>query len=105
MFYGQGVAKPLDDLGAQGDWPTHPELLDWLAVEFMESGWDVKHVVRLMVTSGAYRQESAPTKDQLEKDPYNKWLAHQGSFRLDAECLRDNALAVSGLLVDKLGGP
>jgi hypothetical protein len=105
MFYGNGIAKPLDDLGAQGEWPTHPALLDWLAVEFMESGWDMKHIVRLMVTSGAYRQQSAQPKPLREADPYNKWLARQTPFRLDAEFVRDNALAVSGLLVDKLGGP
>jgi hypothetical protein len=105
MLYGQGIAKPLDDIGSQGDWPTHQELLDWLAVEFMDSGWDVKHIMQLMVMSGTYRQSSTPTKEQIEKDPYNKWLAHQGTFRLDAEFVRDNALAVAGLLVDKIGGP
>ncbi|HYO08260.1 MAG TPA: PSD1 and planctomycete cytochrome C domain-containing protein [Tepidisphaeraceae bacterium] len=105
LFYGQGIAKPLDDLGAQSDWPTHPELLDWLAVEFMDSGWDVKHVVRLMVNSSAYRMSSAGPKDARERDPYNKYLARQSAFRLDAEFVRDNALAISGLLVDKLGGP
>src|SRR5687767_2992711 len=105
MFYGQGIAKPLDDLGSQGEWPTHPELLDWLAVEFMESGWDMKHMVRLMVTSGTYRQSSNQPKPLREADPYNKWVARQTAFRLDAEFVRDNALAVSGLLVNKLGGP
>ena len=105
MFYGQGMAKPLDDLGAQGEWPTHPELLDWLAVEFMDSGWDVKHMIRLMVTSGTYRQQSVFTKDLREKDPYNKWVARQGAFRLDAEFVRDNALAIAGLLSPKMFGP
>jgi hypothetical protein len=105
MFYGNGIAKPLDDLGAQGEWPTHPELLDWLAVEFMDSGWDVKHMVRLMVTSGTYRQLSDQPKPLRESDPYNKWLARQTAFRLDAEFVRDNALSVAGLLVDKIGGP
>ncbi|MEA2736061.1 MAG: hypothetical protein QOE14_2512 [Humisphaera sp.] len=105
MFYGNGIAKPLDDLGAQGEWPTHPELLDWLAVEFMESGWDVKHLIRLMVTSGTYRQSSNQSQKLREADPYNKWVARQTAFRLDAEFVRDNALAISGLLVDQLGGP
>jgi hypothetical protein len=105
MFYGAGLAKPLDDLGAQGDWPTHPELLDWLAVEFMDSGWDVKHVVKLMVSSGTYRQQSQAAKPLREKDPYNRWLAHQSAFRLDAEFVRDNALAIAGLLSPKMGGP
>jgi hypothetical protein len=105
MFYGNGIAKPLDDLGAQGEWPTHPELLDWLAVEFMDSGWDMKHMVRLMVSSGTYRQSSNQPKPLREVDPYNKWVARQTAFRLDAEFVRDNALAISGLLVNKLGGP
>ena len=105
MFHGEGLAKPLDDMGSQGSTASHPELLDWLAVEFMESGWDVKHMVKLMVTSGTYRQSSNNTRDLREKDPFNKWLARQGSFRLDAEFVRDNALAISGLLVERLGGP
>jgi hypothetical protein len=104
LFYGQGIARKVDDFGSQGDWPTHPELLDWLAIEFIEHNWDIKHMVRLMVTSATYRQSSIPTKEQLERDPANLWLARQARFRLDAEFVRDNALAVSGLLVDKLGG-
>jgi hypothetical protein len=105
LFFGQGLAKPLDDLGAQGEWPTHPELLDWLAVEFMDSGWDVKHLVRLLVTSGTYRQTSTVRTDLKERDPYNRLLARQARFRLDAEMVRDNALAVSGLLSERVGGP
>jgi hypothetical protein len=105
MFFGQGLVKPLDDFGAQSEYPTHPQLLDWLAVEFMDSGWDVKHLVRLVVTSGSYRMSSTASKESREKDPYNKLVAHQDSFRLDAEFVRDNALAISGLLVDKIGGP
>ena len=105
MFYGQGIAAKVDDFGSQGDWPTHPELLDNLAVDFMDSGWDIKRMVRLMVTSGTYRQTSVPTAEQRDRDPANLWLAHQVRFRLDAEFVRDNALAVSGLLVDKIGGP
>jgi len=105
MFHGQGLAKPLDDLGAQGEWPTHPELLDYLAVEFMDSGWDMKHVVRLMVTCGTYRQNASGSKDDRDKDPYNKWVARQGTFPLDGEFVRDNALAISGLLSQRMFGP
>jgi hypothetical protein len=104
LFFGQGLTKTLDDVGAQGDWPTHPEMLDWLAVEFFDRGWDVKHMVRLLVTSGAYRQASQPTARQKELDPYNRYLARQARFRLDAEMVRDNALAVSGLLNRQIGG-
>jgi hypothetical protein len=104
MFYGQGLARKVDDFGSQGDWPTHPELLDWLAVDFMESGWDTKRMIRQMVTSAAYRQSSIATKDQRERDPANLWLAHQNRFRLDAEFVRDDVLAISGLLVDRIGG-
>jgi len=105
LFFGQGLAQPLDDLGAQGILPTHPELLDWLAVEFIESGWDVKHMIRLMVNSGAYRQASIVPPALAKRDPYNQLLARQARFRLDAEIVRDNALAVSGLLVTRIGGP
>jgi hypothetical protein len=104
LFYGQGLTKTLDDVGAQGDWPTHPELLDWLAVEFVDHGWDVKHMVRLLVTSGAYRQSSQPSARQKEVDPYNRYLARQSRFRLDAEMVRDNALSISGLLNPQIGG-
>jgi hypothetical protein len=105
MFYGEGIAKPLDDLGSQGQWPTHPELLDYLAVKLMDSGWDVKQMVRMMVTSSTYRQSSVLRPDLKEKDPYNKYVARQGSFRLDAEFVRDNALSVAGLLSPKMFGP
>ena len=104
MFFGTGISKRLDDLGSRGEWPTHLELLDWLAVEFMESDWNVKHLVKLIVTSGTYRQSSQPTKDLLEKDPYNRLLARQSRRRLDAEMVRDNVLFVSRLLVDRIGG-
>ncbi|MEO8496619.1 MAG: DUF1553 domain-containing protein, partial [Planctomycetota bacterium] len=104
-YFGRGLVKSLDDFGTQGDSPTHPELLDWLAVEFTESGWDVKHMIKLMVTSATYQQTSFVTPALLEADPTNKWLARQGRFRLDAEMVRDNALAVSGLLSPKIGGP
>ncbi len=103
-FFGVGLSKSMEDLGTQGEWPVHPELLDWLAVEFVESGWDVRHVVRLMVTSAAYRQSSAAPKALRDRDPFNRLVARQSRWRLDAELVRDNALAVSGLLVRKLGG-
>ena len=104
LAFGQGIVSTADDFGSQGTLPTHPELLDWLAIRFMESGWDVKALVRLIVTSGAYRQSSQASADLREKDPFNLWLARQGRFRVDAEVVRDNALAVSGLLVDQVGG-
>jgi len=104
LFFGTGISKVLDDLGTQGEWPKQPELLDWLAVEFMDSGWNVKHIVKLMVTSNTYCQSSKPTTELREKDPYNRLLARQSRWRLDAEMVRDNALSVSGLLVDKIGG-
>ncbi len=105
ICFGQGIVKTLDDFGVQGEWPSHPELLDWLALEFRGSGWDVKHVLKLMVTSRAYLQSSQSSKDLRERDPANRWLARQASFRFDAEVVRDNALGVSGLLIRKIGGP
>ncbi len=104
LFYGQGLSKRLEDLGSQGEPPTHPELLDYLAVEFVQSGWDVKHLVKLMVTSATYRQTSTVTPQLKERDPENRWCARQSRFRLDAEFVRDNALAVSGLLSLNIGG-
>lgn len=104
LFYGTGLSKQLDDLGTQGEWPTHPELLDWLAVEFRESGWDVKHMVRLLVTSSTYRQSSFTSESLGRIDPLNRFYARQSRWRLDAEMIRDNALAVSGLLTDRVGG-
>ncbi len=104
LFFGQGLSQPLDDLGAQGTPPTHPKLLDWLAVEFIESGWDVKHMVHLLVTSATYRQTSQCSEALLAADPYNRYYARQSRFRLDAEFVRDNALAISGLLATELGG-
>jgi hypothetical protein len=92
------------DFGVTGSQPSHPELLDWLAVEFRESGWDYRKLVRLMVTSAAYRQSAAVTPRLLERDPANRLLARGPRYRLDAEQLRDQALAVSGLLVPKIGG-
>jgi hypothetical protein len=109
LFYGVGLSKELIDLGTRGEVPPNQELLDWLAVEFMapasgKSDWDVKHMIRLMVTTSAYRQSSLP-RDGLDAiDPENRLVARQSRFRLEAEQIRDNALAVSGLLVRKLGG-
>ena len=104
-FFGAGILESTDDFGAQAQAPTHPELLDWLAVEFRESGWDVKKLIRLIVTSATYRQSAAVSKDKLSKDPKNILLARGPRFRLDGEVVRDSALAASGLLVTKLGGP
>ncbi|HWB06441.1 MAG TPA: PSD1 and planctomycete cytochrome C domain-containing protein [Verrucomicrobiales bacterium] len=105
LFYGAGIVKSLDDLGTQSELPEYQSLLDWLACEFMDSGWDVKHMVRLMVTSAAYRQSSKATPEALAADPQNRHLARGGRWRLDAEFVRDNALAISGLLVHTVGGP
>lgn len=103
-FFGKGISEALEELGSQGVWPTHPELLDWLAAEFVESGWDVKHLVRTIVLSDAYAQSSESSPALEERDPYNKLLARQVGIRLPAELIRDNALAVSGLLNPKVGG-
>jgi hypothetical protein len=105
QFFGAGLSAVLDDLGAQGEPPTHPELLDWLAAEFMDRGWDVKHVVKLMVMSNAYRRSSAARPDLKDVDPHNHLLARQEPRRLEAEFVRDNALAVAGLLDPEIGGP
>ncbi len=105
LFFGQGLSRTLEDLGTQGEWPTHPELLDALAVEFVESGWQVKHIVRTIVTSAAYRRSSIASKELLERDPYNRFYARQSRIRLEAEMVRDNALATSGLLSLEMGGP
>jgi hypothetical protein len=103
-YFGIGLAKGLLDLGSQSEWPHHPDLLDWLAIEFVDSGWDIKHMVRLMVTTSAYRQSSLPRPDVEAIDPENRLVARQTRHRLDAEQIRDNALAVSGLLVRRVGG-
>jgi len=105
QFLGIGISRTLDDLGSQGEWPTSPQLLDWLACEFMESGWNVKHLVRIIVSSQTYRQSSVATAELLARDPENRLMARQGRFRMDAELVRDNALSISGLLVPKIGGP
>jgi mono/diheme cytochrome c family protein len=103
--FGTGLVRTAGDFGVSGELPSHPELLDWLAVEFRESGWDVQHLFRLMVTSAAYRQSAAASPEAVEKDPQNRLLARGPRFRMDAEMVRDTALAASGLLVEKLGGP
>jgi hypothetical protein len=105
QFFGAGLSKQLDDLGAQGEPPSNSALLDWLACEFMDSGWDFKHMVRTIVTSKTYRQTSVATPELLAADPLNRELARQSAYRVDAELVRDNALAVSGLLVARVGGP
>lgn len=104
MIFGRGIVSTANDFGSQGRLPSHPELLDWLAVEFMESGWDIKALIKIMVTSHTYMQSSNPTKDHLEKDDVNIFLARAPSYRWQAEFIRDNALASSGLLYDEIGG-
>jgi hypothetical protein len=105
MYFGTGIVKSSEDFGVQSEWPSHPELLDWLAVQFVKSGWDVKAMQKLIVTSATYRQSSRVTKELLEKDPANRLLARMPRLRLSAEAIRDQALLVSGLLIEKLGGP
>ncbi len=105
MLFGSGIVATAEDFGSQGEWPSHPDLLDWLAVEFVASGWDVKHMLRLMTTSATYRQSSAGSETLLRVDPANRLLARGPRFRLPAEMIRDNALLVSGLLHEQLGGP
>ncbi len=105
QFFGTGLSKVLDDLGAQGEPPPNAALLDWLACEFMDSGWDVKHMVRTLVNSATYKQVSVSNAALTAADPYNREHARQSTFRYDAEIVRDNALAVSGLLAPKIGGP
>ena len=104
-FFGAGLSKILDDFGMQSEPPVNPELLDWLACEFMDSGWDVKHMVRLMVNSHTYKQVSTASRKLQTRDPYNRELARQSRWRIDAELVRDNALSIAGLLVPKVGGP
>ncbi|HEY1081154.1 MAG TPA: DUF1553 domain-containing protein [Prosthecobacter sp.] len=105
QFFGNGLSMAVDDLGAQGETPSHPELLDWLAVEFRESGWDVQHVMRLIVTSHTYLQDSRTRPELADIDPGNRLLAFQNPRRLDAEFVRDNALFAAGLLNMDIGGP
>ena len=119
QFFGSGISAVVDDLGAQGEWPVHPELLDWLACEFMEPAavssangehetphrWDLKHMIRLIVMSATYRQDSNQRPDLKEIDPNNRLLACQSPRRLEAEFVRDNALAIAGALNEEIGGP
>lgn len=104
-LFGTGLVKTSGDFGIAGELPSHPELLDWLAIEFRESGWDVKKLFRLLVTSATYRQAAITTPEKREKDPFNRLLSRGPRFRMDAEMVRDCALASSGLLVRKIGGP
>jgi len=104
MIFGRGIVETPQDFGSQGALPTHPQLLDWLAVSFVESGWDVRALLKTMVTSATYRQSSISSQQHLERDPDNRFLARGSSYRLPAEMIRDNALAASGLLTLKVGG-
>ena len=104
MYFGTGIVKTVEDFGSQGEWPSHPELLDWLAAEFMRSGWDVQKMQKLIVMSATYRQSSYVSPELAAKDPENRLLARGPRFRLPAEFIRDQALAVSGLLNDEIAG-
>jgi hypothetical protein len=104
-FFGRGLVKSVGDFGMQGDLPTHPELLDWLALDFMNHGWDIKRLVKQMVTSATYRQSAQVSEKQIARDPENALLSHYPRLRLSAETVRDHALASSGLLVHEIGGP
>ncbi len=105
MYFGTGIVKTVEDFGLQGESPSHPELLDWLATEFIQSGWNLKKMHELIVTSAAYRQSSHAPKEVLQRDPENRLLARGPRVRLPAEMIRDQALAASGLLHEKTGGP
>ncbi len=105
MYFGTGIVKTVEDFGSQGEWPSHLALLDWLASEFVESGWNVKQLQKTIVMSSTYRQRSAAAPELLAKDPENRILARGPRLRLPAETIRDQALYVSGLLIEKLGGP
>ena len=105
QYFGAGLVRSMDDFGLQGERPTHPELLDWLAAEFMESGWDVKAMHRLIVTSATFRQSSRWRSELMERDPANRLLARGPRFRMSAALIRDQALAASGLLNHSIGGP
>jgi hypothetical protein len=105
LYFGAGLVKTSEDFGLQGEAPTHPELLDWLATEFIRSGWDIKAMQRLIVTSATYRQSSRLTPELREKDPQNRLLARGPRFRLQAEMIRDSALHSAGLLHENIGGP
>ncbi|MFV1994693.1 MAG: DUF1553 domain-containing protein, partial [Verrucomicrobiales bacterium] len=105
IFFGAGIVTSSGDFGSQGAWPSHPDLLDWLAVEFMESGWDTKALIRKIVLSSTYRQDSSSAPEKLSADPENRLLARGPRFRLQGEFLRDSALKIGGLLSPRIGGP
>jgi hypothetical protein len=105
MLFGTGLVKTVEDFGSQGEWPANQELLDWLAVDFMENGWSIRRLLKTMVMSETYQQSSKASPELLQRDPENRLLARGPRIRLSAEMVRDQALAVSGLLVDKVGGP
>jgi len=105
LYFGAGICRTVDDLGAQGEWPSHPDLLDYLASTLIDSGWDIKHLIRTIVLSETYRQASQPRPELAKIDPDNRLWARQSRFRLEAEEVRDAALAASGLLVTTIGGP
>jgi len=105
QIFGNGLVKSSEDFGSQGDWPSHPALLDWLAVEFMDTGWDMKRLLKTIVMSNTYQQSSRTLAALRERDPENRLLARGPRFRLDAEVVRDSSLKISGLLVNKIGGP
>ncbi|MFQ3593361.1 MAG: DUF1549 and DUF1553 domain-containing protein, partial [Gemmataceae bacterium] len=105
LFFGTGLVKTPEDFGVQSEMPSHPELLDMLAVEFRDSGWDLKRLVRQIVTSKVYKRSSRQTAEQRERDPQNRWLARGPRYRLPSGMIRDQALALSGLLVEQIGGP
>jgi len=104
MYFGTGIVKTAEDFGSQGEPPSNPELLDWLATEFVRSGWDVRAMQRLIVTSATYRQSSKAAPEMIDKDPENRLLGRAPRIRLPAETVRDNALAISGLLNPQIGG-
>ncbi|MCA9034114.1 MAG: DUF1553 domain-containing protein [Planctomycetaceae bacterium] len=105
MLFGEGIVRSLEDFGAQGEWPSHPDLLDWLAVDFVESGWNIKRMLKQLVMSSTYRQSAAVSPEKMSADPENRLLARGTRYRLQGEFVRDNALAASGLLVPDIGGP
>jgi len=105
MYFGTGIVKTTEDFGSQGEPPSHPNLLDWLATEFVRTGWDVKALQKTILMSATYRQSSRVSPDLLAKDPDNRLLARGPSMRLSADMVRDQALAIAGLLVNKIGGP
>jgi hypothetical protein len=104
-IFGTGIVKTVDDFGSQGEAPSHPELLDWLAVDFRENGWDMKRFYKQILMSATYRQMAQTTPEKLAKDPENRWLSRGARFRMDAEMVRDYGLAASGLLAPQIGGP